>query len=98
MGKNSRNHSKSLPIPGQLSRRLKRFPDRQQPLMALNSGASRQCSKRARPSLTPTGDMSVESESYFMLGSRDLEKRIRFESACRSLMPTDTFFTLTSRA
>ena len=97
MAKNGRNHSKSLPSPGQLSRRLKRFPDRQ-PLTALNGGASRQCSKRARPSLTSTGDMSIESESYFMLGSRDLEKRIRFESACRSLMPTDTFFTLTSRA
>jgi hypothetical protein len=98
VAKNGRNHSKSLAIHGQLRRRLKRFPDRQQPLMVLNSGASRQYSKRARLSLTSTGDMSVESESYFMLGSRDLERRIRFESACRSLTPTDTFFTLTSRA
>jgi hypothetical protein len=98
VAKNGRNHSKTLPIPGQPSRRLKWFPDRQQPLMVLNSGASRQSSKHPRTSLTSTGDMSVESESYFMLGSRDLEKRIRFESACRSLMPTDTFFALTSRA
>ena len=72
VAKNGRNHSKSLPIPGQLSRGLKRFPKRQQPLMVLNSGASRQCSKFARPSLTSTGYMSVESESFFMLGSRDL--------------------------
>jgi len=33
-----------------------------------------------------------------MIGSRDLEQRIRFESACRSLTSADTFFTLTSRA
>ena len=98
MAKNSRNHSKSLDIPTQLSRRLRWFSDRAQPLMVVKSGASRQCSKRARLALTSTGDMSFESESYFVIGSRDLEKRIRFESACRSLMPTDTFFTLTSRA
>jgi hypothetical protein len=97
VAKNSRNHSKSLGIPAQLSRRLRRFPDRPQPLMVVKGGASRQWPTRARLALTSTGDMS-ESESYFMLGSRDLEKRIRFESACRSLTPTDTFFTVTSRA
>jgi len=42
-------------------------------------------------------DMS-ESESYVMIGSHDLEQRIRFESACRSLVSVDTFFTSTSRA
>jgi hypothetical protein len=42
-------------------------------------------------------DMS-ESESWVMIGSRDLEQRIRFESACRSLISVDTFFTSTSRA
>jgi len=42
-------------------------------------------------------DMS-ESESCVMIGSRDLEQRIRFESACRSLISVDTFFTSTSRA
>ncbi len=98
MAKNSRNHSISLDIPTQLSRRLRRFSDRSQPLMMGKSGTSRQCSKPARLAPTSTGDMSVESESYFMIGSRDLEKRIRFESACRSLTPADTFFTLTSRA
>ena len=98
MAKNSRNHSKSLDIPTQLSRRLRRFSDRTQQQMKGKSGTSRQCSKPAGPAPTSTGDMSVERESYFMIGSRDLEKRIRFESACRSLMPTDTFFTLTSRA
>jgi len=95
--KNSRNHSKSLDIPTQLSRRLKRFPDRSQPLMMGKSGTSRQCYKPARLA-TSTRDISVESESYFMIGSRDLEQRIRFESACRSLTSADTFFTLTSRA
>ena len=30
-----------------------------------------------------------------MIGSRDLEQRIRLESACRSLTSADTFFTLT---
>ena len=42
-------------------------------------------------------DMS-ESESCVMIGSRDLEQRIRFESACRSLISVDRFFTSTSRA
>ncbi len=42
-------------------------------------------------------DMS-ESESCVMIGSCDLEQRIRFESACRSLISVDTFFTSTSRA
>ena len=81
MAKNSKNHSKSLDIPTQLSRRLRRFSHHPQPLMVVKSGTSRQCSKPARLALTSTGDMSVESESYFMLGSRDLERRIRFESA-----------------
>ena len=96
MAKNGRNHSDSLDIPTQLSRRLRRSSDRAQPLMMGKSRKSRRCSKPAGQ--TSTGDMSVESESYFMIGSRDLEKRIRFESVCRSLMPADTFFTLTSRA
>jgi hypothetical protein len=95
---NSKNHSNSLDIPAQLSRRLRRFPGRSQPLVMGKSGTSRQCSKPARLAPTSTGDMGMESESYFMIGSRDLEKRIRFESACRSLTPADTFFTLTSRA
>ncbi len=99
MAKNSRNHSNSLDIPTQLSRRLRRFAHRSQPLMMGKSGgASRQCSKPARLAPTSTRDMSVESESYFMIGSRDLEQRIRFESACRSLTSADTFFTLPSRA
>ena len=98
MRKNSRNHSNSLDIPTQLSRRLKRFSDRSQPLMMGKSGTSRQCYKPARLAPTSTRDISAESESYFMIGSRDLEQRIRFESACRSLTSADTFFTLTSRA
>ena len=100
MAKNGRDHSKSLDIPTQLSRRLRRFSDRSQPLTMGKRGTSRWCSKPARLALTSTSDMSVESESYFMIGSRDLEQRIRFESACRSLTltPADTFFTLTSRA
>jgi hypothetical protein len=98
VAKDRRNHSNSLDIPTQLSRRLRRFSGRSQPLMIGKSGTSRQCSKPARLAPTSTGDMSVESESYFMIGSRDLEKRIRFESACRSLTPADTFFTLPSRA
>ena len=97
MRKNSRNHSNSLDIPTQLSRRLKRFSDRSQPLMMGKRGTSRQCHKPARLAPTSTRDIS-ESESYFMIGSRDLEKRVRFESACRSLTSADTFFTLTSRA
>jgi hypothetical protein len=96
VAKNSRNHSKSSGIPAQLSRRLRRFSDHFQPLIVVKSGASRQCSKRA--SCLTSGDLSVEGESYLVIGSRDLEKRLRLESACRSLMPTDTFFTLTSRA
>ncbi len=99
MRKNSRNHSTCLDIPTQLSRRLRRFPDRSQPLMMGKSGTSRQCYTPARLASPPsTGDISVESEPYFMIGSRDLEQRIRFESACRSLTSADTFFTLTSRA
>ena len=98
MAKNSRNHSNSLDIPTQLSRRLRRSSDRSQPLMMGKSGTSWQCSKPATLAPTSTGDMSVESESYFMIGSHDLEKHIRFESACRSLTPAGTFFTLTSRA
>jgi hypothetical protein len=97
--KNSRNYSNSLDIPTQLSRRLKRFPDRSQPLPMGKSGTLRQCGKPARlASLTSTRDISVESEPYFMIGSRDLEQRVRLESACRSLTSADTFFTLTSRA
>jgi hypothetical protein len=97
VAKNSRNHSNSLDIPTQLSRRARRFSAYSQPLMMGKSGTSR-CSEAARLALTSTRDMSVESESYFMIGSRDLERRIRFESACRSLMPADTFFALPSRA
>ena len=67
-------------------------------LMTGRSGILRQCSKPARLAPTPSRDMSVESESYLMIGSRDLEQRIRFESACRSLTSADTFFTLISRA
>jgi hypothetical protein len=94
VAKKTRNHSNSLDIPTQLNRRLRRFADRYQPLMMGKSGS---CSKAARLAASP-GDMSVETESYFMIGSRDLEKRVRFESACRSLTPSDTFFTLRSRA
>jgi len=75
MAKNSRNHSNSLDIPTQLSRRLRRYSAHSQPLMMGKSGTSR-CSKPATLALTSTGDMSVESESYFMIGSRYLEKRI----------------------
>src|SRR5438477_319664 len=57
-------------------------------------GTSRQCSKPASLAPTSTRDMSVESESYFMIGSRDLEQRLRFESACRSLTSAGTFFHL----
>jgi hypothetical protein len=39
-----------------------------------------------------------ETESCVMIGSRDLEQRIRFESACRSMTSVDTFFTPTGRA
>jgi len=98
VAKNSRNHSNTLDIPTQLSRRARRFSARSQPLMTGRSGILRQCSKPARLAPTSARDMSVESESYFMIESRDLEQRIRFESACRSLTSADTFFTLTSRA
>jgi hypothetical protein len=98
VAKSSGNHSNCLDIPTQLSRRLRRFSDRSQPLVMGKSGTSRQCSKPAGLAPTSTADTSVESESYLMIGSRDLEKRIRFESACRSLTSADTFFTLTSRA
>jgi hypothetical protein len=98
VAKNSRNHSNSLDIPAQLSRRLRRFSDRSQPPMMGKSGTSGQCSKPARLAPTSTGDMSVESKSSLIIGSRDLEQRIRFESACRSLTSADTFFTVTSRA
>jgi hypothetical protein len=37
-------------------------------------GTSLQCSKPARLMPTSTGDVSVESESYFMIGSRDLRE------------------------
>jgi hypothetical protein len=97
VAKNNRNHSFSLNIPTQLSRRLRRFSDRSQPLMMGKNGISRQRYQPARLA-TSTRDMSVESESSLMIGSRDLEQRIRFESACRSLTSADTFFTLTSRA
>ena len=79
MAKNSRNHSKSLGIPAQLSRRLRRFPDRPQPLMVVKGGASRQWPTHARLALTSTGDMSVESESYFVIGSRDDGTKISAE-------------------
>jgi hypothetical protein len=95
--RNNKNRSNSLDIPTQLSRRLRRFPDRSQPLMG-KIGASRQCHKSAGLTPTSTRDISVESEPYFMTGSGDLEQRIRLESACRSLTSADTFFTLTSRA
>jgi len=99
VAKNSRNHSDILDIPTQLSRRLRRFSGRRsQPVMMGKGGTSRQCSKPASLAPTSTRDMSVESESYFMIGSRDLEQRLRFESACRSLTSAGTFFTLTSRA
>ena len=96
MRKNSRNHSSSLDIPTQLSRRSRRFSDRSQLLG--KSEMSRPCSKPARLAPTSTRDTTVESESYFMIGSRVLEQHIRLESACRSLTSADTFFTLTSRA
>lgn len=97
MRKNSRNRSNGLDIPTQLSRRSRRFPDRSQPLMG-KIVASRQCHKPAGLAPTSTRDISVESEPYFMIGSGDLEQRIRLESACRLLTSADTFFTLTSRA
>jgi hypothetical protein len=95
VAKNSRNRSNILDIPTQLSRRLRRFSNRSQPLMMGKSETSQQCSKPAPPS---TRDMSVEGESYLMIGSRELEQRIRFESACRPMTSANTFFTSTSRA
>ncbi len=98
VAKNSKKHSNILDIPAQLSRRLRRFSDRSKPVMAEKSEISRQCSKPASLAPTSTSNMRVESESYFMIDSRELEQRIRFESACRSLTSADTFFTSTSRA
>jgi len=80
----NRNRSNGLDIPTQLSRRSRRFPDRSQPLMG-KIGAGQQCHKPAGLAPTVTRDISVESEPYFMIGSGDLEQRIRLESACRSL-------------
>jgi len=97
VAKNNRNRSDSLDIPAQLRRRLRKFSDRGQQLTVGKSETSQRCSKPARQVPTWTRDMS-ETESCVMIGSRDLEQRIRFESACRSLTPDDTFFTLPSRA
>jgi hypothetical protein len=97
VAKNNRNHSFSLDIPTQLSRRLRRSSDRFQPLIVGKSGTSRQCYKPTRLAPTSTRDIG-ETESCVMIGSRDLEQRIRFESACRSLTSVDTFFTSPSRA
>jgi hypothetical protein len=64
--RNNKNRSNSLDIPTQLSRRLRRFPDRFfQPLMMGKIGASRQCHKSAGLTPTSTRDISVESEPYF---------------------------------
>jgi hypothetical protein len=98
VAKNSKDHPNGLDIPTQLSRRVRRFSARSRQLTVGKIGTSRQCSGPPGVVPTSTGDMSVESESYLMIGSRDLQQRIRFESACRSLMPADTFFALTSRA
>src|SRR6266576_5404058 len=97
VAKNNRNHSNSLDIPTQLRRRSTRFSDRGQQLAAGKSEALRRCSMPARRAPTSTRDMN-ETESFVMIGSRDLEQRIRFESACRSLTSVDTFFTSPSRA
>jgi hypothetical protein len=93
----SRNHSNSLDIPAQLRRRIRKFSLRGKQLTVGESETSRRCSKPARWAPTSTRDVS-ESESCVMIGLRDLERRIRFESACRSLTSGDTFFTSTSRA
>jgi len=98
VAKNRRNHSKTLDIPTQLSRRLRRFSASLPTTDDGNSGTSRQRSKPAKLAPTSPREMSVESASYFMIGSRDLEKRVRFESACRSMTSADTFFAVTSRA
>jgi len=99
VAKNNRNHSNSLDIPAQLRRRLRRFSDRDrgQQLTVEKSETSRRCSMPARQAPTSTRDMS-ETESCVMIGSRDLEQRIRFESACRSLTSVGTFFASPSRA
>ena len=97
MARNNRNRSNSLDIPTQLRRRLRRFSDRRQQLKVGKSETSQRCSKPARQVPTWTRDMS-ETESCVMIGSRDLEQRIRFESACRWLTSVDTFFTSPSRA
>ena len=97
MAKKNRNHSNSLDIPTQLRRRLTKFPDRGQQLTVGESETSWRCSMPARRAPTSTRDLS-EAESFVMIGSRDLEQRIRFESACRSLTSVDTFFTSPSRA
>jgi hypothetical protein len=97
VAKNNRTHHNSLDIPTQLSRRLRRFSDRGQQLTVGKSETSRRCSKAARRAPLSTRDMN-ESESCVMVGLRDLEQRIRFESACRSLTSVDTFFTSPSRA
>jgi hypothetical protein len=98
MPKKRRNHSSCLDIPTQLSRRLRRFSNRSRPLKMGKSGTLPQSYIPAELAPKSTRDMSVESESYLMIGSHDLERRLRFESACRSLTSAGTFFTLTSRA
>ena len=97
MAKNNRNRSNSLDIPTQLRRRLRRFSNRGQQLTVGKSETSQRCSKPARQVPTWTRNMS-ETESCVMIGSRDLEQRIRFESACRWLTSGGTFFTSPSRA
>ncbi len=97
MAKNNRNHHNSLDIPAQLRSRLRRFSGRGQQPTAGKSETSRRCSNPARGAPPSTRDMS-ESESCVMIGLRDLEQRIRLESACRSLTSVDTFFTSPSRA
>jgi hypothetical protein len=96
VAKNNRTHHNSLDIPTQLIRRLRRFSDRSQQLTG-KSETSRRCPKAARRAPPSTRDMS-ESGSCIMVGLRDLEQRIRFESACPSLTSVDTFFTSPSRA
>jgi hypothetical protein len=97
VAKNNRNRSISLDVPTQLRRRLRRFSDRAQQLTVVESETSQRCSKPARQVPTWTRDMS-ETEPCVMIGWRDLEQRIRFESACRWLTSGGTFFTSPSRA
>jgi Protein kinase domain len=80
-----------------IRRRFTKFSDRGQQLTVGKSETSRRCSMPARRAPTSTRDLS-ETESCVMIGSRDLEQCIRFESACRSLTSVDTFFTSPSRA